>query len=311
MNNYILEYYQAIKDGSITVGTLTRLGYEYVIKGLECKSFFYSARKAKAAINFVEGFVHHHEGALAPGLLKLELWQKAFLSAAFGILDKDGNRQFREIVLIVARKNGKTLFAAAVAEYMAFLDGEHGARVYFCAPKLQQANLCFDAFVQSVGEEKELSAMAKKWRTDIYIEQTNTSAMPLAYSAKKSDGLNIHLAVADEIAAWQGESGLKFYEVLKSSMGARRQPMLLSISTAGYETDGIYDELMKRATRVLKGDSSETRLLPILYIIDDPTKWNDINELQKSNPNLGVSVSVDYLLEEIRVAEGSLSKKAE
>lgn len=311
MNNFILEYYQKIKDGSVVVGTWTRLGYEYIVKGLENKSFFYSAKKAKAAITFVENFVHHHEGALAPGLLKLELWQKAFLSAAFGIVDKDGNRQFREIVLVVARKNGKTLFAAAVAEYMAYLDGEHGARVYFCAPKLQQANLCFDAFVQSVGAEKELAAMAKKRRTDIYIESTNTSAMPLAYSAKKSDGLNIHLAVADEIAAWQGESGLKFYEVLKSSMGARRQPMLLSISTAGYETDGIYDELLKRATRVLKGDSNETRLLPILYIIDDPQKWNDINELQKSNPNLGVSVSVDYLLEEIRVAEGSLSKKAE
>lgn len=311
MNNYILEYYQQIKDGSVIVGNLTRLGYEYLIKGLENKSFFYSPKKARAAIVFIENFCHHHEGALAPNLVRLELWQKAFVSAVFGILDQDGRRQFREVLLIVARKNGKTLFAAAIAEYMTFLDGEHGAKIYFCAPKLQQANLCFDAYWQSISREAELSQMSKKRRTDIYIESTNTAAMPLAYNAKKSDGLNIHLGICDEIASWSGDNGLKFYEVLKSSMGARTQPMLFSISTAGYEQDGIYDELIRRATRVLKGDSKESRLLPIIYMIDDPTKWNDINELQKSNPNLGVSVSVDYLLEEIAVAEGSLSKKRE
>ena len=293
------------------VGEWTKLGYEYLVKGLENRSFFYSAKKARAAVAFIENFCHHHEGNLAPKLLKLELWQKAFISAAFGIVDVDGRRQFREVVLVMARKNGKTLLAAAIAEYMTFLDGEHGAKIYFCAPKLQQANLCFDAFCQSINREPDLSAISKKRRTDIYIESTNTVAMPLAYSAKKSDGLNIHLGVCDEIAAWRGDSGLKFYEVLKSSMGARQQPMLLSISTAGYETDGIYDELVRRSTRVLKGDSKETRLLPILYMVDDPGKWNDINELQKSNPNLGVSVTVDYLLEEIAVAEGSLSKKTE
>ena len=98
---------------------------------------------------------------------------------------------------------------------------------------------------------------------------------------------------------------------MKSAMGAREQPIMLAISTAGYVNDGIYDELIKRSTRFLLGDSKETRLLPILYMIDDVNKWNDINELRKSNPNLGVSVKVDYLLEEIAIAEGSLSKRAE
>ena len=98
---------------------------------------------------------------------------------------------------------------------------------------------------------------------------------------------------------------------MKSGMGARPEPMLLSCSTAGYVDGSIYDELVARSTRFLKGDSKESRLLPLLYVIDDPTKWNDINELQKSNPNLNVSVTVDYLLEEIAVAENSLSKKRE
>lgn len=311
MDNYILAYYQQIKDGSVVVGRWVRLLYEQIVKGLEDKSFFYDQKKAQKAIQFVETFCHHHEGPLAPGLMVLELWQKALLSLIFGIVDENGARQFREVFFVVGRKNGKTLLAAAIAEYCTFLDGEYGGRIYFAAPKLEQAGLCFEAYHQMMLQEPELSGMAQKRRTDIYIKDNNTSARPLAFSAKKSDGLNVSLAVLDEVASWGGDQGLKFYEVIKSSVGARRQPLILSMSTAGYINDGVYDELMKRATRVLLGDSKERRLLPVLYTIDDIEKWNDINELQKSMPNLGVSVTVDYMLEEIAIAEGSLSKRAE
>ena len=311
MNNDIYAYYQQIQDGTAVVGRWIRLWYEYIIKGLEAGLFLFDVKKAGKAIRFIETFCRHHEGALAPQLVRLELWQKAFVSVVFGILDETGARQFREVVCVIARKNGKTLFAAAIAAYCTFLDGEYGARIYFAAPKLEQAALCYDAYFQMIDKDSELSALAKKRRSDVYIAESNSSAKPLAFSAKKSDGLNISLCVADEIASWPGDQGLKFYEVIKSSFGARRQPLLLSISTAGYINEGIYDELMKRCTRFLLGDSKERRLAPFLYIIDDPDKWNDINELRKSNPNLGVSITVDYLLEEIAVAEGSLSKKAE
>lgn len=311
MENPILAYYQQITDGTIPAGKNIRLWYRHIIEGLEQKLFFYDPKKAKAAIVFIENFVTHQEGAKALEPFRLELWQKAFIACIFGIVDSDGLRQFREVLLIIGRKNGKTLLAAAIALYMSFLDGEYGAKIYFCAPKLQQANLCYDAYFQNIAHNEKLERFARKRRTDVYIESTNTSAMPLAYNAKKSDGLNIHLGVCDEVASWSGDQGLKFYEVLKSSMGAREQPMLLTITTAGYENESIYDELMKRATRVLLGDSRETRLAPFIYQIDDRRKWNDINELGKANPNLNVSVSVDYMLEEIAVAEGSLSKKAE
>ena len=311
MDNYIYAYYQQICDGTVIVGRWVRLLYEMIVKGLESRSFFYAHKKAQAAILFIENFCHHHEGELAPGLIKLELWQKAFVSVLFGIVDENGVRQFRECFFVVARKNGKTLLAAAIAAYCTFLDGEYGGRIYFAAPKLEQANLCFDAYYQMLLQEPELDDLAQKRRTDIYVATSNTSAKPLAFSAKKTDGLNISLCVADECASWQGDAGLKYYEVIKSSFGARKQPLLLAMSTAGYINEGIYDELMKRSTRVLLGDSKEKRLLPVLYAIDDVEKWNDINELRKSNPNLGVSVSVDYLIEEIAVAEGSLSKKAE
>ena len=311
MNNYILEYYQAIRDGSEPAGRWILAWYEYIVKGLERGSFFYAAKKAKACIVFAENFCRHHEGDLAPGLIKLELWQKAFLSVIFGIVDKDGNRQFREIVLVVARKAGKTLMAAIVSAYLAYMDGEYGARIYMAAPKLEQARLCFDAFFQMVQKEPRLAELSQKRRTDVFIESSNTTIKPLAFSAKKSDGLNVQCGICDEVASWQGDQGIKFYEVLKSSQGARKQPMLLSLTTAGYVSGGIYDELIARSTRLLMGNGKETRLAPFLYVIDAPEKWNDINELRKSNPNLGVSVSVDYMLEEIAIAEGSLSKKTE
>lgn len=311
MNNFILQYYQAIKDGTEVVGRWVLLWYEYVVQGLQAGRFCFDAKKAGKAIRFIENFCRHHEGALAPQLIKLELWQKAFVSVVFGVLDENGRRQFREVILIVARKNGKTLFAAAVAVYCMIMDGEYGARIYFAAPKLEQASICYDAFYQMLTKEPELAEMIKKRRSDIYVAESNSSAKELAFNSKKSDGLNISLCVADEIASWPGVQGLRMYEVIASSFGARTQPLLLSISTAGYINEGIYDELIKRATRLLLGNSKEQRLAPFLYMIDDVDKWNDINELRKSNPNLGVSVSVDYMLEEIAKAEGSRSKKAE
>ena len=309
MDNYILAYYQAIQDGSVVVGKWIRLFYEYIIKGLEQQSFFYESKHAQKAIRFVENFCHHCEGR--NDLLKLELWQKAIVSVVFGIMDDNGCRMFREIVIIIGRKNGKTLFAAALIAYCTFLDGEYGAKVFCVAPKLDQADLVYSAFWQTIQQEPELAALIRRRKSDYYVESTNSSIKKIAFNAKKSDGFNPHLTVCDEIASWPGDQGLKQYEVMKSALGARRQPLIVSISTSGYLNEGIYDELIKRATRFLLGDSKERRLAPFLYMIDDISKWNDINELRKSNPNLGVSISVDYLLEEIAVAEGSLSKKAE
>lgn len=309
MDNAILTYYQGIKNGEIIVGVWIRLIYEYIVKGLEDKSFFYSAKKANRAITFIENFCHHSKGR--NDLLKLELWQKAAISCIFGIVDEMGVRIFREVVIIIGRKNGKSLLAAAIIAYCLYMDGEYGAEIYCAAPKLDQADMVYRAFEQIVSGEDELQEITRRRKADIYVEESNSNVKKIAFNAKKSDGFNPHLVVCDEIASWPGDQGLKQYEVLKSGMGSRRQPIMLSISTSGYVNEGIYDELIKRCTRFLLGDSREKRILPLLYMIDDMEKWNDINELHKSNPNLGVSVSIDYLLEEIAVAEGSLSKKTE
>lgn len=311
MKNYIYDYYQQIKNGSIAVGSWIKILYEYIINGIETKAFRFDQKRANKAIHFIETQCRHSEGELAPGLLALELWQKALLSCMFGIVDDDGNRQFREVVVVVGRKNGKTLLASAIIAYMLFDDGEYGARAYCVAPKVAQADIVYNNFWHTVELNPELEAKSKHRKADIYIKESNSSLQKIALSDRTSDGFNPHLSVQDEVAAWSGDKGLKGYEVLKSGAGSRRQPIIFSISTAGYVNDSTYDELVKRSTRFLLGESNEKRLLPFLYMIDDVDKWNDINELRKSNPNLGVSVPVDYLLEEIAIAEGSLSKKAE
>lgn len=309
MENYIYAYYQQIQDGTVIVGRWIRLVFEYLLKGLENKEFFFDQKKANKAIKFIENFCHHCEGR--SDLLKLELWQKAIVSAIFGIVDENGVRQFREILIIVARKQGKSLLAAGIANYCLYADGEYGARIFCVAPKLDQADIIYSAIWQTIASELELTEMTKRRKSDYYVEATNSTVKKIAFNAKKSDGFNPSLAVCDEIAAWPGDQGIKQYEVMTSALGARKQPLILAISTAGYISEGIYDELTKRATRFLLGDSKERRLLPFLYMIDDPAKWNDINELRKSNPNMGVSVSVSHLLEEIAIAEGSFTKKAE
>lgn len=308
-SGYITEYNEAIRTKKVRVGKWIKKIYSLICEKIESNEYFFDAEKAEKAIEYIENFCHHSKGR--NDLITLELWQKAAVSAMFGIVDENGVRIFREVFIVIARKNGKSLFASAIISYMAYIEDEYGQEIYCLAPKLEQANLVYDGFYQMIQLEPELAELAKKRRSDIYISESNTVIKPIAFNAKKSDGFNPQLVVCDELAAWQGDAGLKQYEVMKSALGSRKQPMILSISTAGYINDSIYDELMKRSTAFLLGSSNEKRLLPLLYMIDNVEKWSDLEELKKSNPNLGVSVSEDFYLEEIAVAEQSLSKKTE
>lgn len=311
MTNYIKLYSEKLQSGEEYGGKLIKAWYKHILEGLEQGSFFYHEKEAKKAIVFIENFCRHSEGVLSLQKIKLELWQKALISVIFGVLDKNGNRQFTEVIIVIGRGNGKTLLSAAISAYIAYIDNDYGKKIYFAAPKLEQANLCFNAFAQMIWKEPYLSELAKKRRSDIYLSDTNTAIKPLAYNAKKSDGFNISAVICDEFASWEGDSGLKFYEVLRSSFGKRTNPLLIAISTAGYINDSVYDELMGRALKLLKGASSETRLAPFLYQIDDVDKWQDINEVKKANPNVNVSITEQYLKDEMAIALTSEAKKSE
>ena len=306
--NCIEKYYSGILAGKFIVGKHVRKLYYIITAGIENGVYVFDSKKANNAIKFIENYCRHSKGR--NDLLKLELWQKAFVSILFGIVGKDGLRVFREVFLIIGRKNGKSLLAAGIMEYFAFVAGEYGSEIYCVATKKDQAMIVYDCLVEMINKDEELSEYVKFRKDFLRIPTRNVLIKPLPATPKSFDGLNPEVVVSDEIAAWPGENGINQYQVLVEAMGARDEPLMLAITTAGYESGGIFDDLFKRSTLFLNGDTRESQLLPILYMIDDELLWDDLDELKKANPNMGVSVKKDYFVEKIKTAEASPNAKA-
>ena len=310
--NAILQYWNEINSGGINAGKWIKLLYEVIIQGLQDKRWFYDDHLADNAVQFITRYCHHYKGKFAPRRIELSLWEEAAIRIMFGIVDNTGNRQFREVFWLIGRKMGKTILAAGIATYMAFAAGEFGSEVYFLAPKLEQSDLCYSALEFNVHAEEELDEITQstKYR-GLVIAETNTTIRKLAFTSKKSDGYNPMFYCADEVAAWPGVAGLRQWEVMASGTGAREEPLGMAISSGGYENDGLFDELMKRGTGFLMGNSREERILPLLYMIDDPEKWDDMEELEKSLPGMGVSVTREFIQDQIKIAHESISKEIE
>ena len=308
----ILQYWNEIITGGINVGKWIRMLCDVILQGLTEHRWFWSQKLADNAINFIERFCHHYKGKLAPQRIKLSLWERFVISLIFGIVDSGARRQFVEVLLVIGRKMGKTLLVAAIATYMTYAAGEYGSEIYFLAPKMEQADLCYSALEYNVHAEPELDAITRstKYR-GLMVQETNTMARKLAFSSKKSDGYSPMFYAADEGAAWPGVAGIRQWEVMVSGTGAREEPLGMLFSSGGYENDGIYDEMFKRGTGFLMGHSREQHLLPIIYMIDDPEKWDSMEELEKSLPGMGESVSREFILREIDIAHESIPKEVE
>ena len=307
----ILQYWNEINTGGINAGKWIRMLYEVILQGLTEHRWHYSPERAENAIGFIERYCHHYKGKLAPKRIKLSLWERATICLIFGIVDDNVRRMFVEVFLVVGRKQGKTILCGAICTYLAYC-GEYGSECYALAPKIDQSDLLFSAVEYNVHAEPELDSITKstKYR-GLYIQETNTTIKKLAFSSKKSDGYNPMFWSADEVAAWPGVAGLRQWEVMVSGTGARDEPLGIALSSGGYENEGLFDELMKRGTGFLMGNSREKHLLPILYMIDDPEKWDDLEELEKSLPGLGESVSREFIRKEIDIAHESISKEIE
>ena len=261
-DNFIAEYLDGIRSGIYTVGRWVRLVYEYLETGLKEGRFYFDQEKAQDAIDWYENHCFHTEGDLAPGRIRLEVWQKAFVSAVFGIVDADGCRQFREVVLLVGRKNGKTKLASGAASYIWRKAGGYGARVFCVAPKLDQADLVYmdtwqmttldpewQEFREEIQNSRDVhnartmddSMLARRRQSDLCIPGLNSTVKKIPFSARRSDGYNPLLVLADEVAAWPSEKGLKQYEVMKSEWEPVKspcfcRPRLPDTSTMAYLT---------------------------------------------------------------------------
>ncbi len=306
---YLQEFKQDIADGKYVLGQWMQLNIQYVEKCLSEGKCLYDPLKAEKKIRFIETQCRYVEGRSGPFLL--ESWQKYIVACIFGLVDEDGFRHFTEIVLIIGRKQGKSTFAAALEMIIAYTEPELGMQLYNLAPKLQQANIIYDQTLLMIAKNKTASKLGKKRRSDFYIAKTNTKISPLAFNSKKSDGFNPYFACFDEFAAWEGVKAVDMWNVMLSAQGGRHDPINLACSTANFIDGGLYDELFPRCTSVLLGTSEEENLLPFLFMIDDIQKWDDVQELKKALPNLGVSFFEKNLQKEIRKAHASPSYKNE
>lgn len=303
------DYKAEIESGKYTIGHWMQLNLEYVTRGLEEGRYYYCPQKARNAIQFIQTQVQFV--ADKSGLFILETWQKYLVACIYGLVNKDGNRHFSEIVLIIGRKQGKSALCGALECYHAFTQSQPGMQIYNLAPKLKQANIIYSQFLAVVDKNKAMQRKGKKRRDDYYIKDKNCTLAPLAFNSKKSDGFNPAMAIFDEFAAWEGAKSLDMYNVIMSAQGSQPQPVNILCSTANFIDDGLYDNVFPRSTKVLMGDSEEDELLPFLFMIDDLNKWDDPQELKKALPNLGVSFLEKNLTKEIRKAHESTSYKAE
>ncbi|MEW9675257.1 terminase large subunit [Lentibacillus sp. L22] len=302
--NYILEYWNAIKNNDVVVSNRVYRQYERLVNEINNPDqYIFDESKANKPITFIETFCKHSKGEWAGKPVTLELFQKAYISALFGFVDKEtGLRRYRESMFYVARKNGKSTMLASIALYMLIADGESGAEVYSIASKRDQAKILFDEAHNMISQSPHLSKHVRKRKTDLYFDATMSKFMPLGKNSNTLDGLNANLVVIDELHSIADRN---LYEVTKQSQSARQQPILIMITTAGTVRGNIFDDMYEYACNVVDGNFQDDSFLPILYELDEKAEWTDPDKWQKANPALGTIKKADDLQRKVDKAKVS------
>ena len=301
--NWIKEYVRQIQSGSEPACEEIRTMYTRMVKEMadEGLPFLFSEKHGQHAIDFIEGWCRHYQGDRAGELVRLELFQKAFVQALFGWLEKDtGLRRYREYFFEVARKHGKSFLSACIAVYMLVADGEDGAEVYTAATKLDQAKIIYNAAKHIIDQSVDLRALVKSTREGLYFRMTRSAMKPLPSESKSLDGLNIHFAALDEI---HEQKDRNMYDVLRQGMKARKQPLIGCITTSGFRREGLYDSLHDYAVDVAKGTKKDDRFLAVVYKLDDVEEWTHPECWKKANPGLGTIKSWVQLADDVERAK--------
>ena len=305
MSNYIDEYLDAMRSGKCIVGKRIRRQYEKLSQDIHEPSggYVFNQKRAERPIQFIERFCKHSKGEWAGKPVKLELFQKAFISALFGFVNETtGGRRYKETMLYVARKNGKSTLLSGIALYCLIADGEAGAEVYSIANKKDQARLVFTEALNMVRQSPELLEITKKRKSDLYFPLTFSKMQPLGRCSDTLDGLNSSLVIIDELHSIKDRNT---YEVMKQSQSARREPLLVMITTAGTVRECIFDDMYKYACGVCDGTITDEHFLPILYELDSKDEWLEPMAWEKANPSLNRIKKLDDLISKVERAKQS------
>jgi phage terminase large subunit-like protein len=269
-------------------------GYDPFATAGDC---VFDEERAAFAIAFIQECCHHVKGELAGKPLILQPWEAAIVSNLFGWIRPDGTRRYREVFVFVPRKNGKTCLIAAILIYVLYCDGEPGAEIYSAAADRDQARLVFEQARGMVNREPELTSRAKIYQNSIVVGDSTYKA--ISAEAGTKHGYNGHLIVIDELHA---QPDRELVDVLMTSTGARRQPIVLHITTSDFERESICNEKHDYASKVRDGIIDDSSFLPVIYQASLDDDWKDPKVWAMANPNLGVSVSEEYLRRECQRA---------
>ena len=294
-------YAEQVRSGEILVCEYVRLAVERYYADLDRaldKGWYFDKKAAMRAIHFIEK-LKHTKGEWAGQRFRLELWQQFVLWNIFGWKNADGTRRFRYAYIEIARKNGKTALSAGIGLYMLFADGESRPEVYSAATVKDQAKICFSDAVEIV-KATDLKNYLTPYRNSIVYELKGGTMKPLSSDYGTHDGLNPSCGIIDEFHAHK-DSGM--FDVIKSAFGARRQPLMFIITTAGFDKSGVCYAYRENVIKVLRGVNEDDSLFGIIYTLDDKSEWDDPKMWIKANPNLGVSLSADYLADQVKDAK--------
>lgn len=255
---------------------------------------------AARVVSFFETCLVHVKGEWAGQPFKLAEWQRDFLVKLFATVDDHGIRQYRKAFVAVPRKQGKTTVCAGIALYCMLADQEPGAEVYCCAADRNQAGIVFDIARQMMARSPRLASLAKPYQNRIVSESTGSFIRAMSSEAYTAHGVNAHAIIFDELHAQKTPD---FWEVMRTSTGARRQPLTIAITTAGWDRNSICYAEWNYALKVRDGIIDDPTLLPVIYGADTDDDWADVATWRKANPNLGVSMKMGYLEEECRKAQ--------
>lgn len=305
--NPILEYWEEIERGDIHVSNKIYRTYRKVVSDIQRPGeYFYSPKRANHILEFAENYCRHSKGKFGGKRVRLELWEKAHLATIFGFVDIEGNRKYRESVLIVGKKNGKSLLASIVGLYMLTADGEMGPEVYAVATKKDQSKIIWLEAKRMVRKSPALTKRVKTLVAEMDTEFNDGVFKPLASDSDTLDGLNIHCVLMDEIHQWK--QGKALFDIMADGVSAREQPLVYITSTAGTIREDIYDQKYDEAEMVINGyDDPEgykdEHFIAFIYELDSRKEWTDEKCWEKANPGLGTIKNRQTLNDKVEKAK--------
>lgn len=305
--NPILEYWKKIESGEETVSDKVYRTYKKVVNDIKNPGeYFYSPKRGNHILEFAENYCRHSKGKFGGKPVRLELWEKAHLATIFGFVDIVGNRKYRESLLIVGKKNGKSLLASIVGLYMLTADGEMGPEVYAVATKKDQSKIIWMESKRMVKKSPSLIKRVKPLVAELDTDFNDGVFKPLASDSDTLDGLNVHCVLMDEIHQWK--QGKALFDIMADGTSAREQPLVYMTSTAGTIREDIYDQKYDEAEMVINGYEDpegykDEHFIAFIYELDNRKEWVDEKCWKKANPGLGTIKNQKTLKDKVEKAK--------